>query len=499
MNAAVNLASYVVAVLITFFLSPYLIRTLGDGRYAAWSLIAELTGYASLLDLGLRGAVSYFVAFESGRRDEAAMRSLVASAFWPLAFLGVAAGALGVGVAAAFPALFNIGSLDPDEIFQSMAILSVLIGLTLPCSLLHSILVGLRQQAYGSAADILVRVAVAAAIALALREGHGLVALSLITLGGRLVTWSIQAYLVRSAAPGLSLMPAWFRGSRLRDLAGYGSKSLVINLSQMFINRVDLVIVGAFVGVEKAAAYTLGAALIFYISQLISSLAQAYTPYFSNAAGANNLDQLRQRFSAGLRHAALLLGLMAGGMFAFGKTFLGLWVGERFVTGGWMERSDTVMYILLAAHLPRVLQSISWQLLFGIRKVGFLMWLNAGEAAVKLAASLILVREFALAGVAMGTLLPSLVAHGILLPAYVIRVSGLPAGEYLWRAPRAGILTGVATSAAGVALIQWLPPANWTQFFSEAGLAALAGCVCIWTLGLHQSERERLSALAARR
>lgn len=495
-NAAASLGAYLAAVLITFFLSPYLIRMLGDGRYGVWSLIAELTGYASLLDLGLRGAVTYFVAYESGRRDGPAIRSVIASAFWPLAGMGALAALAGLGVAAAFPVLFRIGDLDRDEIFWSMAVLSLLIGLSLPCSLLHSVLVGFRQQALAIAADIGSRILAAAALALALSAGYGLVALSLITLGGRLLTWAIQAAIARSSLPWFSVAPAWFRRDRLRELAGYGSRNLVINLCLLVIHRVDLVVVSALVGIEKVTIYTLGATLVIYLSQLVSSVTQSYAPYFSNDSGANDEQQLRQRFADGLRLAGLLTGLLAGGLFAFGQPFLALWVGGRFVSGGWMERSDTVMFILLAAQLPRILQSMSWQLLYGTRRVSFLMWLNVGEAAANLAGSLILVRYFGLAGVALGTLLPSLVAHGLLMPRYITRTFRIRAADYLWRAPRAGYLTAVATALVGMALAGWLPPANWMQFFGEVAAAALAGGLCAWTVGLRPAERERLRALA---
>lgn len=498
-NAAASLGAYLIAVLITFFLSPYLIRMLGDGRYGAWSLIAELTGYASLLDLGLRGAVTYFVAFQSGRRDEEAIRAVVASAFWALAGMGALAVAAGVAVAAAFPALFNTGALDPDEIFWSMSIVALTIGLAMPCSLLHSVLAGFRRQAFANVADIATRIASALAMALAVHRGGGLVAISLITLAGRLLAWSIQAWLVRSAAPELSLAPAWFHRGRLRELAGYGSKTLVINLALLVIHRVDLIVVSVFLGIEKVTVYTLGATLVTYMSQLISSVTQAYAPYFSKDSGANELEQIRRRFADGLRLASLLTGLVAGGLVAFAQPFLALWVGDRFVAGAWTARSDVVMLILLAAQFPRILQSVSWQLLLGTRRVSFLMWLNVAEAAANLAGSLILVRYFGLAGVALGTLLPSLVAHVVLMPRYIMRTYQISASEYAWYAPRAGYLSALVTALTGLALTHWLPPATWAHFFPQAAAAALAGVWFGWALGLRLEDRERLSHALRRR
>jgi O-antigen/teichoic acid export membrane protein len=50
------------AIVIAFLLSPFLIHTLGDTQYGVWSVIAALTGYMALLDLGVSSAVAKYVS-----------------------------------------------------------------------------------------------------------------------------------------------------------------------------------------------------------------------------------------------------------------------------------------------------------------------------------------------------------------------------------------------------------------------------------------------------
>lgn len=488
-NAIAGFAGYLVAVLITFFLSPYVIRMLGDGRYGVWSLISELTGYASLLDVGIRGAVSYYVAYYAGQHSDDDIRRTVSSAFWTLSALGALTLLAGLALAAAFPALFKIGDLDPAEVTSAMAILAVMVALTLPFSLLNSILFGFRQQAFAGAADIVSRILAGIACAYALSQGGGLVALSLITLAGRLLTWLIQLGFVRSSPVALSLRPSWFSRLQLSRLLGYGSKSLLINFATLLIHRMDLVVISAFRGVEFVTIYTIGAMLVSYTFQLVSQLAMSYTPYLCNDAGAGSPQRLIDRFTDGQRQTNLLAFLIAGGVAAFGPAFLGLWVGERFVQGSWMLRSDVILFILLAAQLPRALQSISIQLLFATRKVTFLMWLSLAEALANLALSLVLVRSIGLPGVALGSLLPALVTQFIVLPWYITRTFGIPARSYLWTSRIPGLQTGAVTAGTGLALIHWLPPGNWPAFLAETALTAAAGAVFAWFAGhLKQDE-----------
>ncbi|HEV2990940.1 MAG TPA: oligosaccharide flippase family protein, partial [Candidatus Angelobacter sp.] len=61
-NVISNWGSYVIAMGVNFFLSPYVVNHLGNVTYGVWTLLLSLTGYLGLLDLGVRGAVTRYVA-----------------------------------------------------------------------------------------------------------------------------------------------------------------------------------------------------------------------------------------------------------------------------------------------------------------------------------------------------------------------------------------------------------------------------------------------------
>src|SRR5271170_8222745 len=61
-NVFSNWGSYILAMGINFFLSPYVVHHLGNTGYGVWTVTLSLTGYLGLLDLGVRGAVTRYVA-----------------------------------------------------------------------------------------------------------------------------------------------------------------------------------------------------------------------------------------------------------------------------------------------------------------------------------------------------------------------------------------------------------------------------------------------------
>src|SRR5437773_2192569 len=53
-----------------FLMAPFLIHRLGDTHYGLWLLLASLTSYFCLFDLGTRSAVGRNVAFYRAKGDQ---------------------------------------------------------------------------------------------------------------------------------------------------------------------------------------------------------------------------------------------------------------------------------------------------------------------------------------------------------------------------------------------------------------------------------------------
>ena len=71
-NVTSNWASLGTGILVSFFLAPFVVHSLGNVYYGIWALISDFTGYLWLLDFGVRESVIKFVAqyHASDRRDE---------------------------------------------------------------------------------------------------------------------------------------------------------------------------------------------------------------------------------------------------------------------------------------------------------------------------------------------------------------------------------------------------------------------------------------------
>lgn len=491
-NVATNLIAFAVGIGITFVLSPYIIRSLGDARYGAWALIAELLGYYGLLDLGIRGAVTFHVATYLAREQIDQTVHLIASAFWTLVALGSLAAIGGVGLAFAFPHLFVQGNVDSAEVVLAMSILACTIGAGLPMEVFSASLVAQQRLDIVNAVDVTTRVLVAVGIYVVLGAGGGLVALSALQAGGKFFSWLCLYILLKHRFKAVSLRPALFRRLELKALTNIGSKTFIINIAQTILQRTDLVLIAMFMEVRWVTYYTLGRMLIVYTENAVFEITRAYTPRLTELYAKHARSALNELYVTGTRYSAVIAIVAIAGIWSFATPFLALWVGSEYVSGPLTLRSDTVAFLLGAAYLPRMIQSISRQLIFASGRLTFLMWLTVFEAIANVVITIALVGPYGLAGVAVGTLIPLLLSQILAMPWYMSRGLDIAQWDWLKRGLGRPIVVGVLTLGFAQLVRGIYMPQAWTSFALEVLIVCLFALALSTMLVLESSERATL-------
>lgn len=69
LNSVSGSALYAVNVVAAFFLSPVIVRELGNRNYGIWDILLSLVGYFSVLEFGLSPAIVRYVALASSQED----------------------------------------------------------------------------------------------------------------------------------------------------------------------------------------------------------------------------------------------------------------------------------------------------------------------------------------------------------------------------------------------------------------------------------------------
>jgi O-antigen/teichoic acid export membrane protein len=370
--------------------------------------------------------------------------------------------------------------------------MSTLIAIGLPMNVFSAVLIGHRRFDLNNVNEIGSRLIAAILTYIAMRSGGTLLSLCMIQVVARIQAWTVTLIFTRRVAGHLGVHPSHFRWPRVRELWGYGFRNFVGNIALLIIYRIDLTVVGAFIGVPWVTFYSLGAALPNYASAAISTITYVFTPQFARLHAKGDEPGLIKSFFSGMRISGIAATTLSAGILIFGRSFLSLWVGTKYVTGAWAYRSDVIMMLLVVAQLPRFMQSISWQLLFGTGRTRFLMWMNVCEAIANLVLSIVLGRRFGPAGVALGTLIPAMISHIVALPAYVLRTFHFRALTYIGEGMGRAVAVGAGVALTGQALISLRPPTTWAVLASEVALSAVVGLCLSISIGITGDERSSL-------
>ncbi|HWW13935.1 MAG TPA: oligosaccharide flippase family protein [Candidatus Dormibacteraeota bacterium] len=423
-NVASSWGNLGINVAVGFFLYPFILHHLGDDASGLWILIFSLTGYYGIFDFGIRSSLVRYVSKFQATGDKDQLARLVNTSLFTYTCLGLIL---------VVPTV--LGSLYVDRLFHIPAgflrdaqVLFLMVGLSLalgfPLGVSGGILEGLQRFYLLNWTNIAATVLRAVLIIYVLRHGFGLLSVALITVTLPLVAAAVRAVI----AQRLLVIPyGWKYVDResLRQVVTYGSVTFMIIVASRLRFKTDAVIIGTFLSAAAITHFSIGARLVDYAGEVVSSLAQIFTPMSSHFHATGDYNQLRKIFISGNRACALVMFPMTVALVVMGKSVIEAWVGQRYVS------SYIVLLILLIPSTLYQAQSTSNRILFGMSLHKSLAYIVLMEGIANVILSIVLVRPLGIVGDAIGTAIPLLCTSLVFLPRHMCRQLGVPVRKFL--------------------------------------------------------------------
>ena len=306
-NVLSNWGAYGLSIVITFFLSPFVVHRLGDAAYGVWVLIASLTGYLGLLDMGVRAAVTRYIPnFHTQGEHEESSR-IVSSALALFAAAGLIAILLCCSVA-----FFALQYLHiPMHLWNGARIVLVLAGVSVALSLISGVfggvVIGLQRfdlyNGVGTAAFVLRSVA----IVLVLLHGYGLVALAVVQLSYALVSLAVNMLtsirLYPELRPALSLATR----THLKTIFSFSVYAFALNVFSYVILYTDSLVIAAMLPVSLVTFFSIAANLVSYARQLVGGITTTVGPLASRLEASGDSKNLQEVTLTTSRYAGTLV------------------------------------------------------------------------------------------------------------------------------------------------------------------------------------------------
>ena len=487
-NVFSNWGSYLIAIGVNFFISPYVVRHLGNTGYGVWTLILALTGYLGLLDLGIRGAVTRYVARFHAQNDHNKAANVASSAMLLFSAFGLLAVLSSFLLAAVAIHRMNI----PPEYWMAARIVVILTGISVAISLVNGvfggILVGLQRFDLTNSIETAMNVLRAGAVALALHWGFGIVALAFIQLGFTLARWLANVYLAHRLYPALRIQLGAADLAGVKLIFSYGAFSFLIHVSASLIYASDNVVIGAYLPVSAVTFYAIGGNLVEYARALVSGISQTMTPLASSMEVRTGETQMQRIVLFSSRAGTMVMLPVALTFILRGSSFVGLWMGAQYA-----ELSGQVLRILSITLLLWAANAVTAGSLLGLSKHRPIVPATVIEGLCNLALSVFLVKRMGILGVAWGTVVPSVAAQLMFWPWYIRRTVGIHPVAYFksaWLRPATAI---IPFALGSYALERFWPAHNLAVFFLQVALALPLAVIGYWVVCLDHGQKANYS------
>ena len=486
-NIVSNWGGFTLSGFVNFALAPFVVRHLGNTDYGITVLLLSLTGYLGLLDVGVRGATTRYIAKFHSQSDHDSSSRFVSSAL--ALFMGIGGLAIllciGLGVfASALPI--------PRSDLGWARILLVLIGPNIAVSLLSGVFSGipmaLQRFSPVNVVGVLITTLRAVAIVLALSVGGGLIAVAAIQLGSTLAATLAIVWVTRRLYPELQVRWNHYDREHVALVVSFSLFSFTLLVFDTLIIYVNSVIVGIFLSASLVTFFAIGSNLVNYARAIVGGISKTSTPQASALEAQGDGLGLQHALVNGAGFATTVTLPIAFTFLIRGKAFIGLWMGAEYA-----GLSGQVLWILTLGLVFSASNQVALATMLGISKHKALVPVFLGQALCNLTLSALLVHRLGLVGVAWATTLPYLAISLFFWPWYVRRALGVPVRDYIWT-----VWLRTLLAATPFALSTWVverlwPAPNLLVFFLQTAAVLPFALVCFWYFCLSRAQRQALS------
>ncbi len=344
-NVISNWSAYFGALAVSFFLSPYLVSHLGNAGYGVWTLLLSLTGYLGLLDLGVRGAVTRYLAKFHAADDHRKAGEVASSA---LAIFGTS-GLVAISISLVFAFLVVNNLRIPPQYLSAARIVVLLTGIE------HRDIAGRRRFWRNPDRPAAVRTHQRRRDIHEPVPGVGDRGCAASRAGSRYAGRHSARHNAGSlrrrcgAGPAVCITELRIRLSAvdratIKLIFSFSIFSSLLHLSSSLIYASDNVVIGAYLPVAAVTFYVIGGNLVEYARQLSGGLSQTMTPLASSFE-ARAPVALRDLVLQSGRWASMIILPVTCTFLLRGGSFIGLWQGQQYA-----GISGHVLIVLSADH-----------------------------------------------------------------------------------------------------------------------------------------------------
>jgi len=489
-----NWGSLVIFALVSIVLTPIMIRHLGQYYYGMWMLIMSLVDQYGLLDMGMGTALSRFAGYFQGAEQRNALDEVFSTSLAFTLLIGVCVCLITLFVALLLPPFFGFTGPGRPTFMRLVLLLGLTTAVAFPERMMSAYLRGIQRFDLPNIVSTSAVIVRGLLVLAAFWYGYGVLCVAAITLIVGIASLAAHYAMIYKADPLLSVRRKNVRKARLRELFSFSIYVFIASVGTRLTSRVDSIVIARILTVADITPFSIGSRLMDYFSGVLSGVHGPVMSAMCELHGRSEKHEF-QKFFVRSSKVTLMLSFLLGSLLVFnGQALLSLWLGK---SGMDLKVTYRILVILTSCYVAFFAQLPSWTAIYARAQHRRLAWLALGEGLVNLGLSIYWGRQYGVVGVAMGTAVPALIDHLLIIPGYALRVISFPVGDYI----RQSVLRPLMASLlfAGFCWLTMDPSGSFLKFVITIICQLVVFAVLAYLVGLSRDDRQLVRELARRR
>lgn len=484
-GSILSLLTIAIGSLIQIFYTPLYMKYLGTTDFGINSLVQSIMGYMGMLNLGLGNAMLRYTikSRQEGKiEEEKSLNGMFLIIFTILMIFSII---IGVYIYKKIPNFFN-NNFTVDELSKTKKVFLLMMlnmAISFPISVFTTNVISREKFLYQKGLNLIKTIITPVIGVILMLNGYGLIAVttSVVILGIVVSIFDV----VYANKLGMKIKFNNFNFKILKDIFHY-SFYIFLNI---IIDRVywgtDRVIIGRYIGATAVAIYSI--ASIF--NQLYMSFSTAVSgvlfPKINKLVVEEKNEEISNIFIKVGKLQYIILGLISSGFILFGKEFIYLWLGEKY-----LEAYKIALWIMIPLTVP-LIQNTGIAIMQAKNMHQFRSIVYFFIAIGNIIGSIILVKRYGAIGCAIATGTSFMIGNILIINIYYYRKLNLNIPLF-WKTILKFSIPIFIDMIIGVILNIYLKNINYLNFTLKIGIYAIFYFVLLFFLGLNNIEKKEI-------
>lgn len=352
-----NIFSFIIAFLVSIWLTPFIINKLGSEAYGFIPLSQSLVDYMALISLALNGMLQRFFTISVKSSDMKNAKSYFNTSLFANIFIAPILVILVIISTFYIDKILNV----PAEILIDVQITFLIFGMSFIINMIFNSFGmaffcenRLELNSIGNVITVAVR-AIILVIVLNLFTPHiWIVGIGAIIPSIILVFYNY--YYFKKLLPEINISYKFFDFSKLKELLSAGIWNSINYIGAILYLRIDMLVANLLLGSKIAGEFSAVLVWSNLLRGISTTITSVFSPTMMKLYAEDKIDEFIRYSNFSVRISGFILAIPIGIIFSFSESILNIWLGNDFI-------KYSLLLKLMVVHLPI---NLSVQSLFAV-------------------------------------------------------------------------------------------------------------------------------------